>query len=60
MENAKVLLDEAIEPAPVRIPKNKKKIALANPIKALGTFEVELKLLEGISTKINFVVEGAE
>lgn len=28
MENTKVLLNEAIEPAPVRIPKNKKKIAL--------------------------------
>ncbi|MGN0818239.1 MAG: 50S ribosomal protein L9 [Candidatus Coproplasma sp.] len=39
---------------------DKKKIALANPIKSLGNFEVEIKLLEGISTKINFLVEGAE
>lgn len=39
---------------------DKKKIVLANPIKSLGSYEVEIKLLEGISTKINFVVEGAE
>lgn len=39
---------------------DKKKIVLANPIKSLGSYEVEIKLLEGISAKINFVVEAAE
>lgn len=35
---------------------DKKKIILPQPIKALGEYEVELKLSEGISAKINVVV----
>lgn len=35
---------------------DKKKIALPNPIKNIGTYEIELKLMEGISTKINIDV----
>lgn len=37
---------------------DKRKIVLPNPIKAVGIYDVELKLLEGISTKIK--VEVAE
>lgn len=37
---------------------DKKKIALPQPIKTLGSYEIELKLLEGISTKITVTVEG--
>ena len=35
---------------------DKKKIVLSNPIKNLGTYEIELKLMEGISCKINIDV----
>ncbi len=35
---------------------DKKKINLANPIKAVGIYDVELKLLEGITTKIKVQV----
>lgn len=35
---------------------DKKKVALQNPIKNTGTYEVELKLLEGISCKIKVEV----
>lgn len=37
---------------------DKKKIVLPQPIKNLGEYEVDLKLLEGISSKIKVVVEG--
>ena len=36
---------------------DKKKIVVDSPIKTLGTYEIELKLMEGISAKINIVVE---
>lgn len=35
---------------------DKKKIVLESPIKAVGTYDVELKLLEGISAKIKVQV----
>lgn len=35
---------------------DKKKIVLQNPIKNLGTYEIELKLMEGIGAKINIEV----
>ncbi|MDE6441399.1 MAG: 50S ribosomal protein L9 [Clostridia bacterium] len=37
---------------------DKKKVVLPQPIKTLGSYEIELKLLEGISTKINIEVIG--
>lgn len=37
---------------------DKKKVNLAQPIKTLGDYEVELKLLEGITTKIKVKVVG--
>ncbi len=37
---------------------DKKKIVLAQPIKNVGTYEVELKLMEGIQSKINVVIEA--
>ena len=37
---------------------DKKKIVLESPIKAVGTYDVELKLLEGISPKIKVEVAG--
>lgn len=37
---------------------DKKKIMLDQPIKVLGEYEVELKLAEGIATKIKVTVEG--
>lgn len=37
---------------------DKKKIVITSPIKQVGEFEVELKLLEGIATKITVCVEG--
>lgn len=37
---------------------DKKKVVLAQPIKNIGNYEVDLKLMEGISTKINVTVEG--
>ena len=36
---------------------NKKKIIIKNPIKQLGTYEVSLKLYEGVIAKIKVVVE---
>lgn len=37
---------------------DKKKVALQNPIKNTGTYEIELKLMEGISAKIKVMVEA--
>lgn len=37
---------------------DKKKIVLAQPIKNVGVYDVEIKLCEGISTKIKVEVEG--
>ena len=37
---------------------DKKKVVLAAPIKNLGEYEVDLKLLEGISAKIKISVEA--
>lgn len=39
---------------------DKKKIQLPNPIKAVGDYEVEIRLLEGVSTKIKVAVRGEE
>lgn len=39
---------------------DKKKIVLAQPIKTLGVYEIELRLMEGISTKINVEVIAQE
>jgi large subunit ribosomal protein L9 len=36
---------------------NKKKIVMKNPIKQLGTYEVSIKLYEGVIAKIKVVVE---
>ena len=37
---------------------DKKKIVLAQPIKTLGTYDVDLKLMEGITSKIVVIVEA--
>ena len=37
---------------------DKKKIVLAQPIKNVGEYEVELKLMEGIQSKIKVVIEA--
>jgi large subunit ribosomal protein L9 len=37
---------------------DKKKVILTQPIKMLGSYTIELKLAEGISTKINIEVVG--
>ena len=37
---------------------DKKKIILPQPIKTLGTYDIELKLMEGVSSKIIVVVEA--
>ena len=37
---------------------DKKKIVLAGPIKNVGAYEAELKLMEGITTKITVVVQA--
>ena len=37
---------------------DKRKVVLTQPIKTLGSYEIELKLLEGISTKITVEVIG--
>ena len=39
---------------------DKKKIVLTQPIKVLGEYEIELKLLEGISAKIKINVVNAD
>ena len=37
---------------------DKKKIIVPQPIKTLGTYDIDLKLMEGITSKIIIVVEG--
>lgn len=37
---------------------DKKKVVLTQPIKNVGEYEIELKLMEGISTKIKITVEA--
>ncbi len=37
---------------------DKKKVVLAQPIKTLGTYDVDLKLMEGITSKIIVMVEA--
>ena len=37
---------------------DKKKIILSQPIKTLGTYDIDLKLMEGVTSKIIIVVEG--
>ena len=37
---------------------DKKKIILSQPIKVLGTYDIDLKLMEGITSKIIIVVEA--
>ena len=37
---------------------DKKKVVLASPIKTLGVYDVDLKLMEGISAKIKVTVEA--
>lgn len=37
---------------------DKKKIILAQPIKNTGAYEIELKLMEGMSSKIKVVIEA--
>lgn len=37
---------------------DKKKIVVPQPIKMLGSYDIELKLLEGIATKIVVIVEA--
>ena len=37
---------------------DKKKIILPQPIKTLGTYDIDLKLMEGVTSKIIIVVEG--
>ena len=39
---------------------DKKKIILSNPIKMVGVYDVDIKLLEGISTKIKVEVAGEQ
>ncbi len=39
---------------------DKRKVVLATPIKTLGSYDVELKLMEGITAKITVTVEAAE
>ena len=37
---------------------DKKKIILPQPIKTLGSYDIELKLMEGVSSKIIIIVEA--
>lgn len=37
---------------------DKKKVVLAQPIKNVGAYEVDLKLMEGIASKIKVVIEA--
>ena len=37
---------------------DKKKVALAQPIKNVGVYDVDLKLMEGVSSKIKVSVEA--
>lgn len=39
---------------------DKKKIVVPQPIKVLGEYDIELKLMEGISSKIKITVESAD
>ncbi len=47
---------EALQAAGYKI--DKKKVALSSPIKTLGEYEVDLKLMESISAKIRVTVEA--
>ncbi len=37
---------------------DKRKVVLTSPIKTLGQYDIELKLMEGISAKIKIDVQG--
>ncbi len=37
---------------------DKKKIVIAQPIKNIGTYDIDLKLMEGISSKVKVLVEA--
>ncbi len=37
---------------------DKKRVVLPQPIKTLGTYDIELKFMEGITSKISVLVEG--
>lgn len=39
---------------------DKKKIVVANPLKMVGDYDIDLKLLEGITSKITVLVRGEE
>lgn len=39
---------------------DKKKIVLASALKMVGDYDVEIKLMEGVSTKVNVAVRGEE
>ncbi len=39
---------------------DKKKIIVANPLKMVGDYEIDLKLLEGVTSKITVLVRGEE
>ncbi len=39
---------------------DKRKILLAQPIKSTGDYEVDIKLLEGVSTRVKVLVRGEE
>ncbi len=47
---------EALQAAGYKV--DKKKVALSSPIKTLGEYEVDLKLMESISAKIRVTVEA--
>ncbi len=49
-------ISEAMQTAGYTV--DKKKIVLSQPIKNVGEYDVELKLMEGISTKIKVTVIG--
>ncbi|MBE7089100.1 MAG: 50S ribosomal protein L9 [Clostridiales bacterium] len=49
-------VSEALSAAGYNI--DKKKIVLSQPIKTVGVHEVDIKLMEGVSTKIIITVEG--
>lgn len=49
-------ISEALAAAGYKV--DKKKIILAQPIKNTGAYEIELKLMEGMSSKIKVVIEA--
>ena len=49
-------ISEAMQTAGYTV--DKKKIVLSQPIKNVGEYDVDLKLMEGISTKIKVTVIG--